>query len=126
MRPQEVTGPMHLSITEWAATVPPLYALPASPLAQGQLRKALKKVYNYEGAGVMSVEQYIQMRQPNRKAFWAQEHSDKRVHLCYVKFAKPKMHYYVCWGDNNANMSISKTVYDALALPDHDYRSDYA
>jgi hypothetical protein len=118
---QDVTGPMSMTITQWAATVDPaLYTLPASPIAIGQLRKALKKVYNYDRAGVMSVEQYLQLRKPTTKNVWAQEYSDKRVHLAYVKYAVPKMHYYIRWTDADpgyVEMAIPKTVYDALNLP---------
>lgn len=95
-----------------------------SPMAAGRVRLALDKRYNFSGAGVMTLEQFMArhadtaakrigngFHKYDRRKFNRMTGPEQRAYE--ARLARPE--YWFCYGDGYS-LSIPKIVFDCLTV----------
>lgn len=81
-----------------------------------RLEKALNKQWNFS-AGIMTMREYLQLRNPIGKHVSYQEYASKKRNGEYKKLTKPKAIYQADFGDNTS-VEVGKLIFDWLDVPD--------
>ena len=76
-----------------------------------KLEKAYSKLFRF-GQNVLTLRELIDRYPPSCKRTSVQEHTRKKVHLCYEKLAQPVYRYHVIIDDGW--YEVGKAVYDDL------------
>jgi len=82
-----------------------------------RLVKALNKRWNFS-AGIMTMREYLQLRNPIGKHVHYQKYASKKHNGEYKKLATPKVIYEADF-DDRTSIEVGKLIFDWLDIPDN-------